>query len=284
MHNKILCVALAFVLLIVLSNCNGVKEPLFGAPSPSPTQSAEPEETPAATAEPSPEPTTPETEDPEVGGERPPLSNREDPIATVAVGVADEEDDEEEIEAPNLPEREPMDDEFFADAAFLGNSLIDGFRLFSGLTTCDFYATTSMTVMGVDSLLSQMAEEQYKKVYILLGINEIGYDSEYFKSAYSEMLVKIKEQQPEATIYIMGLTPVGEYKSNTDSVFSMDRVRIYNEKLHELAEEYESFYVDLCDALADENGYLPAEGTSDGIHLNPSRYVIWLDYLRTHYA
>jgi len=179
---------------------------------------------------------------------------------------------------------EAVDDEWFADAAFLGNSLVDGFRLFSGLTTCDYYAATSMTVLGAGSLIQQMAAEQYGKIYILLGINEIGYDADVFKGQYADMLDTIMEQQPDADIYIMGLSPVSEYKSSTDKTFTMTRVRLYNEKLLELAQEKDCYYIDLVDALADETGYLPANVTSDGVHFSAAHYQVWSEYLHTHHA
>ena len=179
---------------------------------------------------------------------------------------------------------ERVEDEWFSDAAFLGNSLVDGFRLFSGLTTCDYYAATSMTVLGAGGLISQMAAKQYGKVYILLGINEIGYDADVFKGQYGDMLDTIMEQQPDADIYIMGLSPVSEYKSTTDKTFTMTRVRLYNEKLLELAEEKNCYYIDLVEALADETGYLPANVTSDGVHFSAGHYQVWNEYLHTHHA
>jgi hypothetical protein len=56
-------------------------------------------------------------------------------------------------EGVDVPERTPLDNTFFSDAAFIGNSLIEGLRLFSGITECDYYAATSMSVLGVDSVL-----------------------------------------------------------------------------------------------------------------------------------
>ena len=35
-------------------------------------------------------------------------------------------------------------------------------------------------------------------------------------------------------------------------------------------------------ALADENGVLPADESTDGVHLTKSGYQCWADYLRTH--
>lgn len=269
-------VALLIVLLLVHS-CGREKTP---EPTASPVS--------PATAAPSQGPDGQETVPPEKTPDAQQSLRPEPPSVT---GDSDATPQPDSSDAPvvffpgsAVPETEAADDEWFSDAAFLGNSLVDGFRLFSGLTTCDVYAATSMTVMGADSLIQEMAAKQYGKVYILLGINEIGYEADYFKEQYAAMLDKIIEQQPDADIYIMSLTPVSEYKSSTDSTFTMERVNLYNEKLLELAEEKGCYYIDLVDALADDNGYLPASVTTDGIHFSASHYQVWLDYLRTHHA
>lgn len=184
----------------------------------------------------------------------------------------------------DVPEQDvPADDEYFADAAFIGNSLMDGFRLYSGLTCCDIYAKTSMTVLGVGDYLNQMADKEYGKIYILLGINEIGYESYTFKDYYTDMVERLQTDHPDAVIYIMGLSPVSRAKSDSHDYFNMERIGIYNERLHEIAEEKGCRYIDLCDALAGEDGYLPADVTFDGIHFTAEEYGVWLDYLRTHY-
>ncbi len=185
---------------------------------------------------------------------------------------------------PDVPARDTLaDDSYFDDAAFIGNSLMDGFRLYSGLTNCDVYAKTSMTVLGVGDYLNQMSSIEYGKIYILLGINEIGYESYTFKDLYADMVERLQNDHPDAIIYIMGLSPVSKAKSDSHEYFNMEHVNTYNERLYELAEEMGCYYIDLCDALAGEDGYLPAEVTFDGIHFTAEEYGVWLDYLRTHY-
>ena len=218
-------------------------------------------------------------------------------IAPVAPGLEDDQPDWSTPTAEPTPTPTPepatcgkvplqeaaADDNFFSDAAFLGNSLVDGFRLYSGLKTCDVYASTSMTVLGAGELVAQMPQGTYGKVYILLGINEIGYEPDYFKEQYSALLDTIQASQPNAEIYIMSLTPVSAAKS-AQGTFTMERVLAYNEKLLELAEEREMWYLDLVEALADDTGYLPANVTTDGVHFTAEEYAVWLEYLRTHYA
>lgn len=179
----------------------------------------------------------------------------------------------------------------------MGNSLMDGFRLFSGLTTCDYYTATSMSVSAVSSkacisldngstgtILQGITQKPYGKIYIELGINEIGYDKDTFISQYGKMLDQIISAQPNCTIYVMGLTPVSQTKSASGDTFSMDRVKDFNTSLRQLAADKGCYYMDLVAALSDETGYLPASETTDGIHFSANIYKKWLEYVKTHYA
>lgn len=198
---------------------------------------------------------------------------------------------------PDVAERDPVDDDYFSDAAFMGNSLVDGFRLFSGLTTCDYYAATSMTVVAATNkycitldngasgtLVDGLIQKPYGKIYILLGINEIGYDVDTFGQYYTDMLNTIIAAQPDCDIYIMGLTPVSYAKSSSSDLFNMERIGQYNEKLRSIAEDEQCYYIDLVAALSGDDGYLPSSETSDGVHFSASVYIKWLDYLKTHYV
>ena len=290
------------IILLLVSSC-GKQEPDRPSPTQSPQTSAPADVTPSAqpdaspseqpSAEPSPDvpvSTAPVEATPSVDNPTPTPSQTTQPTPTPSSSPVSTTnspspvDPEPRNPGSTAPYAERVDDEWFSDAAFLGNSLVDGFRLFSGLTTCDVYAATSMTVVGAGNLISQMNAKQYGKVYILLGINEIGYDADYFKGLYANMLDTIIAGQPDADIYVMGLTPVSEQKSTTDATFTMDRVRTYNEKLLALAIEKGCYYIDLCEALSDESGYLPASVTTDGVHFSASHYQVWLEYLRTHHA
>lgn len=202
-----------------------------------------------------------------------------------------------EKSGPDVPLADAADDSFFEDAAFMGNSLMDGFRMFSGLTTCDYYAATSMTVTGATSvncvaldngnqgtMIDGLTQKEYGKIYILLGINEIGMDVSYFTDLYGQMLDILIDAQPDCDIYIMGLTPVSYLKSSSHESFNMTRITTYNEALYQLAADKGCYYLDLVEALSDSSGYLPAEETSDGIHFSAGLYQKWLEYVKTHYV
>ena len=223
-------------------------------------------------------------EPPAVAGNTPKQASSPSPSAETAVG-------------PDLTAREPVTDDYFSDAAFMGNSLMDGFKLFSGLTTCDYYAATSMTVVGATSkvcisldngsqgtIVDGLIQKPYGKIYILLGINEIGFDVTTFIDYYSKMLDTVIAAQPDCDVYIMGITPVSAAKSSSGEIFNMTRITEYNTALHQLAADKGCYYMDLVSALAGPDGYLPASETTDGVHFSAQVYKTWFDYVKTHYA
>lgn len=279
-------------------------EQLSAQPSPAVTETgapAPPEQTSAAQA-PVPEPESSEAPVSAPGAEETPAASHE-PESTPEVSAEPGDGDapesaggpENDYTGPDLIESEPVDDGFFADAAFFGNSLVDGLSRYGGIDSADFYAATSASVVNVDvtlnsllengdraTLLQAMTEKEYGKIYILLGINEIGFEPEYFAELYGTMLERICQAEPDAEIYIMSLSPVTQACSDYSDVFNMERIGLYNEKLYALAQEKECYYVDLCAALAGEDGYLTESDSTDGIHLKPEKYPDWAEYLRTH--
>ena len=194
-----------------------------------------------------------------------------------------------------VPECEPVEDDFFSDTAFIGNSLAQGFMLYSGMKTPDYYATQSITVSNIFyekainagggkyiTILDAMARKDHSKVYIMLGLNEINWTEEKFISKYSILIDRIREIQPGAVIYLQSMTPVTKEQSDSGSVFNNKRIRRYNELIQALAAEKKVHYLDVYSSIANEDGDLPAGGSFDGIHPYTKYYKAWRDYLKCH--
>lgn len=197
---------------------------------------------------------------------------------------------------PDLTAQEEMDDSFFENAAILGNSLVDGLRLYSNMKSISYFCGTSVSVVSATktknmalkngstgTLVQALCQEPHDKIYIELGINEIGSDVDYFIGLYGDMLDTIIEAQPDADIYILSILPVTKSKSDSSTVFNMTRVNMYNEALHKLAEEKQCYYMDVCSALQGEDGYLPSSWSGDGVHLHAQYYAVWETCMRTLY-
>jgi len=199
------------------------------------------------------------------------------------------------------PEGNTVDNSYFDDAAFVGDSRTDGFMLYSGIGTGENLTSNglstfrlaekkALTINGEKyTLLEALALKEYGKVYLSLGINELGYGSKNdnsFYSSYCAAIDEIRRLQPDAVIYIQGLIPLNEkqieeYNGNKYNLTN-DHLRTFNELLRQAAEEKQVVYLDLYTEFADESGALPEEDSRDGVHLKREPCKRWLDYLKTH--
>lgn len=268
-----------FAAFLLLSACGERPE---GAEDPPPAAT----ETPAPAGL-DPEPTVTVTDAPPV---------TESPAALTDAPVTDAPDPVETPPVETPPVETPLlADAAFADAAFLGNSLVDGLQKFGGLAQGRFFAVESASVINIGkakttvlsdgeeaTLLEALCEEEYGKIFVLLGINEISFAPDYFARLYGGVLDAVVEREPDAEIYVMSLTPVTKAKNDEGSYFTMEAVNAYNDALRALAEERGYRYIDLVEALSGEDGFLPEEDSTDGIHLNREKYLVWAEYLRTH--
>lgn len=122
----------------------------------------------------------------------------------------------------------------------------------------------------------------FKKVYVMLGVNELGWTSEnVFIARYGDLLDGIREAVPDAVIYVQSILPVSQAKSDS-SVYTNSRIQLYNNLIIQMCEEKQAVYLNVAEAVQDENGVLPDEATVDGVHLKPAYCVKWKDYIVTH--
>lgn len=188
---------------------------------------------------------------------------------------------------PDLTEQSAMGDGFFVNSAMLGNSLAQGMQLYSGLSDAGmkFFCYQSVTVSSADTYVTQLCQNQYDKVYIEYGINEIYMDSGAFATAYGKIVDRIRAAMPDAEIYVMVITPVTKARSDAGS-FTMTRIDSMNAALYEMCKEKECWYLDCCTLLEDDTGYLVADyaGWDGSPHLSASGYKAWADVIRTYYA
>ena len=195
---------------------------------------------------------------------------------------------------PTEPLPEGVDDSYFDDAVFIGDSRTQGLQLYGGLpggTT--FYAAKGVNVGTVGAatikdggeevtVYEALKRHSFGKVYVMLGVNELGWASEKtFIVRYGELLDEIRNSQPDAIIYVQSILPVSKSKSDS-SVYTNSRIDLYNGLIKQMCEEKGAVYLDVAEAVRDDSGALPEEATVDGIHLKKDYCIKWKDYIRTH--
>lgn len=194
-----------------------------------------------------------------------------------------------------------VDLSYFADAAFLGDSLTEGFTEFninlSGALVCGYVGVSPNAIVnrstvkhvqrGEEVALDVLAAAAPKKLYVLLGTNTLvtAGGEEGFLAYYGQMLDLLRQTLGDGcVIYVQSIPPVRPEALETRPGLESSRLRAVNEQLAQLAAEKGCCYLDLWEALADENGNLNADlAESDGVHLKAgSGYTAWVNYLRTH--
>lgn len=181
----------------------------------------------------------------------------------------------------------PADGDYFADAAFLVNSVSQGLDMYDYdglLTRADFYGTEKLTAFDAMDYIRKMEDGNYGKVYIGLGVNELWRDMDALRGCYMEMLEELMSYSSDSIIVLMGVPPVSAYKSDTNANYTRELVAEYNEMLLGLAEDWGVWYLDTGSALADEEGYLPSEVTEDGLHFTPAWYQRWFALLAENFV
>lgn len=177
--------------------------------------------------------------------------------------------------------------DYFADAAFLVNSVSQGLDMYDYdglLTQADFYGTANLAAPDAMDYIRQMQDGDYGKIYIGLGINELWRDTDVLRSCYAQMLEELMSYRTDSIIVLMGVPPVSAYKSSTNANYTRELVAAYNTMLLDLAEEWGVWYLDTGSVLADEEGYLPSEVTEDGIHFTPAWYQRWFALLAENFV
>ena len=191
-----------------------------------------------------------------------------------------------------------VEDNYFADAVFIGDSRTVGMFEYGGLEeTADFYASTGLTVyklftseiVSVEGQRKKISVEQalsqnsYAKIYLMIGINEMGTGTvESFVEAYKEAVDHLLELQPDAILYIQGIIKVTTERSEQGDYINNEGIEARNEALSQLADNERVFYLDVNPEICDETGGMEASYTFDGVHLKAQYIDIWKTYLKEH--
>ena len=129
-------------------------------------------------------------------------------------------------------------------------------------------------------IFDAMPYDAFTKIYIKVGLNELGYGTEEnFEQTYSQLIAKLREYEPRAIIYVHAILPVTAQKSATDKAHNNPNIVQRNAALKEFAKREKAYFLDAGPVLSDDEGNLRPEMTSDGIHLKPEYMKIWRQYL-----
>ncbi|SFO47831.1 GDSL-like Lipase/Acylhydrolase family protein [Pseudobutyrivibrio sp. JW11] len=191
-----------------------------------------------------------------------------------------------------------VDNSYFDDALFIGDSRMVGLSQYCQDidARATFYAKKSLSIYNIRddkwietedgeeiSLAEALETNHFSKIYIMVGINELGRGDELdFREAYQDVINQIQAAEPDAYIFINSIMHVSGEKNETDELYNNTNINIRNDAIKTLEDRQNIFYLNINEAVDDEEGNLDAETTSDGVHLKGACYEPWHEYLLSH--
>lgn len=258
------------------------------------TDPAEPEE-PAESAQ-EPEPSEPaEPEEPEEPSEPSAQAwNTAERLSGAAPGVTG---DDSRMLA--VPENGRLSEEYLRTVMFVGDSLSQGFALYPPTrevsTVCAYKSTSPNQV--IQNFVGQRPDgsriemwddiktQAPGSIYVLYGTNAlVAQSDEAFLKYYGDLLDMLRQRYPDVPIYVQSITPTTAAQGVKQPPLENGHIRTVNNAIAKMAADKGLFYLDAQEALADAEGNLRGDyvGTYDGIHMNPTGYAAWADYILTH--
>ena len=185
----------------------------------------------------------------------------------------------------------PNTNTYMGDALFIGDSRTVGLMEYSGIDGADYFCTVGMSVynihkkpvsvpnVGKVTLTELLNGKKYGKIYIMLGVNEVGYKFSSTAEKYSELIEFIKDKQPNAVIFIQANLHVSKSRSDSDKVVNNIAINGLNAELSKLADGKRIFYLDANILFDDEAGGLSADKSEDSTHLYAKYYKEWGEWI-----
>ena len=217
---------------------------------------------------------------------------KKEPAVPVSANIADASNAQPATEAAQQTTEAPASPanyvaagaDYFDDALFIGDSRTVGLNEYGTITNADYFCSVGLSaglidterVNGktVDDILNN---KTYGKVYVMLGINEVGNDLDFTASKYSALVDDIKAKQPEAIIYLLANLHVSSFVE--DGIINNASIDNLNSRIAQLADYSQVFYLDVNNVFDDGYGSFNAEYTTDGIHPLSKYYGEWCVWL-----
>lgn len=190
-------------------------------------------------------------------------------------------------EEPSTEPAVTIDDSFFDNSLFIGESRTAGLYYSDVFSSSDFLFDSQGTIETVyedafslnDSsdrtVTEALSDGDYDSVFLMFGMNELGWSSDdYFLSYYEKLVNLIKETSPDVTIYIQSAVYVTEGYEEDVEWIENSHVDTFNELLQGICDGETVIYLDVNTAMT-ENGYLASENSSNGFQFTAEHMSVW---------
>lgn len=171
------------------------------------------------------------------------------------------------------------------DYVFLGNSITAGtnWAKLLNLTQAKNRGISGDITFGVLERLQDIIDGKPKKIFILIGINDISRNipDSVILDNYKKIVKRIRQGSKKTQVYFNTLLPVNASFDKFKNHYGKDDHILYlNSEIKKMAAKNVTI-IDLYAQFLDKDNHLRAELTKDGLHLIPEGYKVWADFLNS---
>ena len=174
------------------------------------------------------------------------------------------------------------------DIIFLGNSITDGGEwneLFQN-RHCKNRGISGDVCDGVLNRLTTITKGQPAKVFLMIGINDLGRggNPDTVAAKTRQIVRRIKAESPRTKIFIQSVLPVNDHYGMFEGHTARWKdVPVTNALLKQIAEEENVTYIDLFSRFANAEGKMNLDYSNDGLHLTGKGYQVWRDAVKRYF-
>ena len=162
--------------------------------------------------------------------------------------------------------------EKFTGSVVLGDSVAQGFLEYDILNASSVVAEIGVHLNELDEQIAKVKELSPGVLFLYLGMNDVtatNGDVESFISEYRAVLTRLKEEVPDAHIFVNSIFPVQDKAIDGEPLLA--KIPDYNEALKELCDRQTVAFIDNT-SLAEEQYY-----EQDGVHFKADFYPVWAE-------
>jgi lysophospholipase L1-like esterase len=138
---------------------------------------------------------------------------------------------------------------------------------------------------GVLERLHQVTEGQPKKIFILIGINDVSRNipDSIIANNYRRIVQQIQANSPRTKIYFQTLMPVNNEFTQFKNHYNKDEHILWlNDQIKKIGNEYHIEVIDLYPHFLNSQNKLDKKFTLDGLHPNAEGYKVWASVLKKY--
>lgn len=176
------------------------------------------------------------------------------------------------------------------DIVFIGNSIVNGgewFELFDNPHVKNRGISGDIS-QGVYDRLDPILEGRPQKIFLMIGINDLGRGASVDSVVVriERIIDKIQQESPKSKLYLQSVLPVNdEFGRFSGHTRRWAEIKPLNLDLARLAASKQIAYIDLySEFIAPGSEKLDPAYTNDGLHLLGKGYVKWASIIKEYLA